>query len=190
MCWLSLPPCRLGPPATPLYPPWHTATTTTASRSLVWIPTLGLSSLLSHRNMALQHAAHTTITSHIPWNTSSTLLSPVLPRSQTRPPSPQPLPHRPNLLTHPPHPPPSLLLISACRKAPEPREPQASRASHRALSPAPTVCTSTGSVNPPLTTQTGEHPALGHKHTTPTERGEPSAHPWETWEEKRRRFWW
>lgn len=39
--------------------------------------------------MALRHAAHAIITSHIPWNTSSTLLPPVLPRSQIRPPRPR-----------------------------------------------------------------------------------------------------
>lgn len=42
---------------------------------------------------------------------------------------------------HPtPTPPPNLLLISTCLKALEPREPKASRASHRALSPVLTLC--------------------------------------------------
>lgn len=65
-------------------PPWHTSTST-SSPSLVLIATLGLSSLLSQTHMALQHAAHTIITSHIPWNTSATLLPPVLPDRTTRP---------------------------------------------------------------------------------------------------------
>lgn len=108
------------------------------------LPALGLSSLLSQRHMALQHAAHAIITSHIPWNTSSTLLPPVLPRSQIRPPTPPPpkpslaAPTFSHTLCHPP--PPNPLLISTRLKAPAPREPQATRASHRALSAALTVC--------------------------------------------------
>lgn len=71
----------LGPPAPTFKPPPPTSSP---------LPALGLSSLLSQRHMALQHAAHAIITSHIPWNTSSTLLPPVLPRSQIRPPTPPP----------------------------------------------------------------------------------------------------
>ncbi|KAI9526544.1 hypothetical protein NQZ68_038628 [Dissostichus eleginoides] len=40
------------------------------------------------RHMALWHATHSVITSHIPWNTSSSLSLLVVPGSQSRPPPP------------------------------------------------------------------------------------------------------
>lgn len=50
-------------------------------------PSLSLSSLLLQRHMALGHANHSLITSHIPWNTSSSLFLHVVPGSQSSPPT-------------------------------------------------------------------------------------------------------
>lgn len=52
--------------------------------------------------MALWHAAHSILTSYIPWNTSSPVPPLVVPGSQTRPPPPSPLTHP--LFPSPAHP--------------------------------------------------------------------------------------
>lgn len=49
-------------------------------------PSLSLSALLLQRHMALWHANHSLITSHIPWNTSSALFLHVALGSQSSPP--------------------------------------------------------------------------------------------------------
>lgn len=62
---------------------------------------LCLSSLLLQRHMALWHATHSILTSHIPWNTSALFLL-VVPESQSKSP-PRHLSHHPHHL-HPPTP--------------------------------------------------------------------------------------
>lgn len=97
-----------------------------ASPTLYLSPSLSLSSLLLQRHMALWHATHSIITSHIPWNTSSALSPLVVPRSQSR--DPPPLLSLLLSFPQPPAPLPWCLSLGVCGS--QCREPQAARASH------------------------------------------------------------
>lgn len=131
-------------------------------------PSLSLSSLLLQRHMALRHATHSIITSHIPWNTSSALFLLVVPGSQSRIPPPPPLLSHTLSFLHPPPP----VLIPGRLWLPL----------QRATSSSVLICLSashTGSICPHGLVCVGRRRASSTRTQThnPAEEGNPPSHP-------------
>lgn len=150
------------------------------------IPSSNLSqSIISplKRHRALWHAAHSILTSYIPWNTSSPASLLVVPGYQTRPDHPLHLfSHTPSFL-HPPTP----GLISRHQWLPLSIGQSLSLSELFHLASLPFA---SDQIVPAVWSVQGRRTTPTRTLINPAERGHHPPRPWETWGGKRKRFWW